>query len=350
MLDPEGPQRRGLVLETLVTTKILAKIVEKAGESWLVDDLLVGFKYVAEVLKKLETEGCYKQICCFPEQLVLAAEESHGVLLVPTIRDKDATPACMYLAALYQRLAQQGRNLLDYYIHILEELGGYAEVNRSIMMIGAEGVLKRDRIMESLRRTPPQMLGGARVRKVVDYWNEEEFGPFVSETDKLPRNVVQLFTNHFIITVRPSGTESKLKFYCQLLPAEESSPAQGMALLQEVEEKVGAIARQVYNELLAYIDLSLNEAALLLPDIIDIDQKKTFEQHTVQKLQSALAQSSFGCLDDLLSWLRREVAAITPGADPLPALKSSLAYLCDQWAKELNPNTLLNELNGWAKQ
>jgi phosphomannomutase len=63
MLDPRGPQRRGLVIETLVTTKILSNIVEKAGASWLVDDLLVGFKYVADVLKALETDGRYKHVC-----------------------------------------------------------------------------------------------------------------------------------------------------------------------------------------------------------------------------------------------------------------------------------------------
>src|SRR5437016_1139526 len=54
MLDPHGPKRKGLVIETLVTTRILRKIVEKAGDSFLIDDLLVGFKYVADVLKKLE--------------------------------------------------------------------------------------------------------------------------------------------------------------------------------------------------------------------------------------------------------------------------------------------------------
>ena len=137
MLDPQGPQRKGLVIETLVTTKILGKIVEKAGESWIVDDLLVGFKYVADVLKRLERGESYNGVRCAPQQLVLAAEESHGVMLLPTIRDKDSAPACMFLAALYQRLHSEGRTILDYYIQILEELGGYADVNRSIMMVGS---------------------------------------------------------------------------------------------------------------------------------------------------------------------------------------------------------------------
>jgi phosphoglucomutase/phosphomannomutase len=144
MLDPEGPQRRGLVIETLVTTRILGKIVEKAGDSWLIDDLLVGFKYVADALKELAKPAAqrkprYAALTCSPAQLVLATEESHGVVMVPTILDKDSTPACMYLAALYQRLRKQNQTLLDYYVRILEELGGYDDVNRSIMMVGSRG-------------------------------------------------------------------------------------------------------------------------------------------------------------------------------------------------------------------
>lgn len=357
MLDPLGPQRRGLVIETLVTTRILGKIVEKAGDSWLIDDLLVGFKYVADALKELakppeQRKPRYAALTCSPDQLVLATEESHGVVMVPTILDKDSTPACMYLAALHQRLRKQNQTLLDYYVRILEELGGYDDVNRSIMMVGAEGVSKRDRIMDSLRKSPPETLCGYGVRKIVDYWDQnlETFGPFVSETDKLPRNVVQITTEAFIVTVRPSGTEPKLKFYCQLLPHGEPSPARGMELLKEVRAKAEPIARSVYQELLARIGLSLGEAGLLLPDIVDLDRKQNFEQQTVPQLREALAQGRFASPDDLLAWLRKEAAAMTPGADPLPALKAPLAYLCDRWAGELGSKPLFREVENWAKQ
>ena len=143
MLDPDGPRRRGLVMETLVTTKLLGRIVAEAGDSWLIDDLLVGFKYVADVLKTLERSGRYRDIACRPEDLVLAAEESHGVVMAPGIRDKDATPACMVLAALYQRLLEEDRTMLDYYADMLRELGGYDNVNRGILLAGAEGTRKK---------------------------------------------------------------------------------------------------------------------------------------------------------------------------------------------------------------
>jgi len=350
MLDPQGPRRKGLVIETLVTTKLLGKIVEKSPGSLLIDDLLVGFKYVADVLKSLAQTGRYGRVACSPEQLVLAAEESHGVMAVPGIRDKDATPACMYLAALYQRLRQEGRTLLDYYLQILDECGAYETVNRSITMSGAEGMLRKDRLLVSLREAPPQTLAGQKVQRAVDHWDQEAFGPFVSETDRLPRNVLEYFTGDFIITVRPSGTEPKLKCYCQLLPGAEPPRARGLLLLREARQRADTIARSVYNELLGRIGLSLGEAALWLPDLVDLDRKRDFEQKTARELRDALASGRFGQLNDLLAWLRGQVASMTPGADPLPALKAPLACLCEQWREELPAVPLLGELADWARQ
>ena len=347
MLDPQGPRRRGLVMETLVTTRLLGKIVAEAGDSWLIDDLLVGFKYVADVLKTLERSGRYKDVICSPQDLVLAAEESHGVVMAPGIRDKDATPACMVLAALYQRLLDQDRTMLDYYVAMLRELGSYDNVNRSITLAGAEGARKKDRIMASLREAPPRELGGHPVRRFVDYWDAERFGPIASDTDRLPRNVLQAYTDHFIITVRPSGTEPKLKLYCQLLPDGETLDAAGTDLLEQVRAKADRVARSLYNEMLSYIDASLDEAALLLPDIIDLENKQRFATETVPRLRDAMGSGRFASLDDLLQWLSRETAAMTPAADPLPALKHSLAGLCRDWRDEPGM-TLVEELDRWA--
>ncbi len=349
MLDQEGPQRKGLVIETLVTTKILGRIAQRAGQSWCIDDLPVGFKYIADVLKSLESKGRYGDVSCSPDQLVLAAEESHGIMVVPTIREKDATPAAMYLAAIYQRLYDEGRTLLDYYIRILEEVGGYDNVNRSIMMAGPEGESKKNRLMQSLRSSPPTTLAGSEVIKLVDYWDEAAFGPFLSETDRLPRNLVQLFTDSSIITVRPSGTEPKLKFYCQLLPRKDRPPASEEELLQQLRAETQGLALLVYRDLLGRIDLALEEPGLLLPDIIELDQKLRFDQRTVPQLHRSLTSSAFADLQTLLSWLAEESAAMTPGADPLPALKAPLSYLCRSWGQDPAMPPLLRDLEGWAK-
>jgi phosphomannomutase len=349
MLDPEGPRRRGLVIETLVTTKILGRIAHEAGDSPLIDDLLVGFKYVADVLKRLGRGETVRGVQCPPERLVLAAEESHGVIMIPSIRDKDAAPACMMLAALHQRLRARGQTLLDYYVTILERLGGYDNVNRSLVMQGAEGILKKDRIMESLRKSPPKRLGGEPVHRVLDYWDEGEFGPFLSASDRLPRDVVQLQTDAFVVTIRPSGTEPKLKLYLQLLPGKEKAPAQGHELLTAVRGRAAEVARQIYADLLARIDLRLDAAALLLPDIIDLDRKLEFQERTVPALRSALIDGRLRTLDALLDWLRGEVAAMTPGSDALPALKEPIAFLCDAWADSLSDAPLAHALAAWAR-
>jgi hypothetical protein len=275
-------------------------------------------------------------------------------MLTPAIRDKDSAPACMFLAALYQKLHLQGRNLLEYYIEILGKVGGYADTGRSLVMTGAEGGIQRDRIVASLRTSLPQTLGGRAVRKVVDYWDETTFGKLQSGTDQLSRNVLHFFLDGFIVTVRPSGTEPKLKFYCQLVPTPEPlgkavGPApKGMELLRDLTEKVESMARAIYKELLARLDIHLGEAALLLPDIIDIGRKQDFERQTVPRLREAILQSRFKDRDELLNWLKGEVAAMTPGADPLPALKASVAWLCRRWESELGGAPLLSELAAWA--
>jgi phosphoglucomutase/phosphomannomutase len=349
MLDPEGPRRRGLVIETLVTTKILGRIAHEAGDSPLIDDLLVGFKYVADVLKRLGRGETVRGVTCSPDRLVLAAEESHGVIMIPSIRDKDAAPACMMLAALHQRLRAHGQTLLDYYVAILERLGGYDNVNRSIVMQGAEGILKKDRIMASLRQSPPERLGGEPVRRVLDFWNEAEFGPFVSASDRLPRDVVQLQTDAFVATIRPSGTEPKLKLYLQLLAGKEKAPERGRELLTAVRTRASEVARQILGDLLGRIDVRLEPAALLLPDIVDLDRKLEFQERTIPALRSALIDGRLRTLDALLDWLRGEVAAMTPGSDALPALKEPIAFLCEAWEDSLHDAPLRHALAAWAR-
>jgi hypothetical protein len=217
-------------------------------------------------------------------------------------------------------------------------------------MVGAEGIMRKDKMMETLRKSPPKVLGGQDVRKVIDFWDQQAYGPFVSETDKLPRNVIQLFTERYIITIRPSGTEPKLKFYCQLLPDEKPARTKGVALLDEARTKADAISRRIYNELLGIIGVSLSEAALLLPDIVDLDLKERFDKENVPQLQQALKTGKFRDLKALLDWLRNKTAAMTPGADPLPALKAPVAFLCKKWAGELAQAPLLIPLEKWAKQ
>jgi hypothetical protein len=254
----------------------------------------------------------------------------------------------MYLAGLYQRLRLEGRTLLDYYVAILEQLGGFDTVNRSIMMAGASGMERKDRIMRWLRDTPPRTLGGQPVRQISDYWDQKAFGPLVSESERLPRNVVQLQTDRFVITVRPSGTEPKLKFYCQLLPDGSPTRGRGRALLAELRAEAEAAARAIYNDLLAPLGLKLGEVGLLLTDLIELDRKRELESEILPRLREALVRGELAGQGELTGWLSRETAALLPGADALPALKGPLGVVASRWARELPPSTGLERLQAFV--
>jgi len=255
----------------------------------------------------------------------------------------------MYLAALYQILRRRGVTLLDYYTQILDATGEYDCVGRSVMMSGAMGMQRKEQIMRTLRQSYPRTLAGAAVRKVVDHWDEKAFGPFVSETQKLPRDVLQFFTDAGVVTIRPSGTEPKIKVYYQLVPSAEPTRAKGEALLKAVRGRADDFTCAVYNELLAIIGLHLSVPALKLPDIVDLDCRVAFEQATLPALREGLRRGRFRSLDkDLLPWLRDETKNMTPGADPLPALKAAVASACGEWEPELRDARGFSELAAWA--
>ena len=104
----------------------------------------------------------------------------------------------------------------------------------------------------------------------------------------------------------------------------------------------------LYSELLCLIVVSIGHVGLLLPDIIDLDRKCAFEQTTVPRLREKLADGSLVHLHELHAWLSGEVSGLIPGADPLPALKAPVAYLCHEWSDELGSITLFRDLRTWA--
>ncbi|HEY0715226.1 MAG TPA: hypothetical protein VGF45_21275, partial [Polyangia bacterium] len=194
---------------------------------------------------------------------------------------------------------------------------------------------RKDAIMAYLRATPPKTIGGHPIERISDYWDVRQYGPLVSESERLPRNVIQLFTKRFVVTVRPSGTEPKLKFYCQLLPGDQPAKTRGPALLDAIRAEAEAAARAVYNDLLTPLDLRLGDVGLLLTDLIELDRKREFENELVPRLKAALAAGEIAGHDQLLAFLRKEGRQLLPGADPLPALKTPLAAVAKQWMREL---------------
>ena len=102
-----------LVITTLVTTELVTRIA-RHFQSQVVDNLLVGFKYVAEVLWQLEQKGVYQDVSGSSDDLVIATEESHGFLLTPAMRDKDAASAALLMAELALQQKRDGSSVAEY--------------------------------------------------------------------------------------------------------------------------------------------------------------------------------------------------------------------------------------------
>ena len=145
------------VVETLVTTRMIGAIA-RAHSVRVIDDLLVGFKYIAGVM---DAEG--------PAEFVFGTEESLGYLAGTYARDKDAGIATLYLAECAAELRQEGKSLLDRLDELYVQHGYYRETQVSRTCEGPEGSRQIGRIMSAFREFPPASLGGAPLDVVHDY-------------------------------------------------------------------------------------------------------------------------------------------------------------------------------------
>ena len=251
----------------------------------------------------------------------------------------------MYLAGLYQRLQARGAPCSTTTSPSWRSWAGYDTVNRSIMMAGASGMERKDRIMRWLRETPPATLGGQTVRAHLRLLGRAGLRPAGQRERAAAPQRGPAVTDRFVITVRPSGTEPKLKFYCQLLP--ERRPVRAPAATRcwpSCAPRRKRAARAIYNDLLAPLGVKLGEVGLLLTDLIELDRKRELESETLPRLREELARGELGGPGELAAWLRRETAALLPGADALPALRGPLALLVERWGRELPPSPGLERL------
>ena len=183
------------VVKTIVTTELIRAIAEKYGVK--VYNVLTGFKYIADVVRNNEGKG----------EFICGGEESYGFNVGQFVRDKDAPISCAMVAECAAWAADQGKTLYQLLQDIYAEFGYYKEALVSLVRKGKEGVAEIAAIMSDMRNNPPKELAGLPVTKVVDYNKPEETG--------LPKsNVLQFFNAEGdVVSVRPSGTEPKIKFY-----------------------------------------------------------------------------------------------------------------------------------------
>jgi phosphoglucomutase len=205
-----------IVIRTEVTTSLVTRIA-RYFKAQIIDDLLVGFKYIADVLWQLEREGVYGDVTGTPEDFVLAVEESHGVLVTPHIRDKDAAGAALLMAELALDQKRRQQTVVDYLERLFCEFGYFRNEGVSVFMHGLEGKQQMTRMMDRLRATPPRTIAGLEVTAFEDLRDENgRFGPIKGATDAASRNVLVFRCGeHARVVLRPSGTEPKAKMYLE---------------------------------------------------------------------------------------------------------------------------------------
>lgn len=262
--DPAGPRLSGSIITTVATSRVLRAIAGLGSGVQLTDDLMIGFKFIGQLLDNAESDGN------LPD-LVLASEESHGYLTTTDLRDKDAASGAYLIAHLHALMRSSGRTLWDYLMQVFDATGVHLEQGRSLVLLGAEGADTIRAVMRSLREQPMEWLGSEQVRSQRDFLVDGTIGP-LTEGEKASRNVLELTSEHYRIVVRPSGTEAKLKYYFDYTEKPGAS-GQAAGRFAELEPVVQADCSAVYADLARRAGYDLSAAALELPDVLPMEEK-----------------------------------------------------------------------------
>lgn len=220
------------IVKTIVTSELLKEIALKNGvESY---DVLTGFKYIAEIIKKFEGQKTF----------IGGGEESYGYLVGDFVRDKDAVISCCMIAEAAAWAVSQKKSFFDILLDMYCEYGFYLEKLLSLTRKGKTGAEEIAMMMQNFRTSPPETVAGLKVVKMLDYKFRKETDMLTGkESDlALPKSdVIQFFLKDGSkITARPSGTEPKIKFYFGIKGRLKNKPDFD-EVNRQMEEKINAI-------------------------------------------------------------------------------------------------------------
>ncbi len=197
------------VVKTIVSTELIADIARRNQVDFY--DVYTGFKYIAEVIR--ENEGKKKYIG--------GGEESFGFMPADFVRDKDAVSSCALMAEITAWARSKGKSLFELLQDIYLEYGFSREKMKYVVRKGQAGAEEISQLMVRFRNNPPAALGGSPLMIVKDYESLQEKNLLTGEVNpiaqKTTSDVLQFFTQAGTkISVRPSGTEPKIKFYFEV--------------------------------------------------------------------------------------------------------------------------------------
>ena len=225
------------LVKTIVTTELIATMAKKFNVPYF--DCYTGFKWIAAIIR--EQEGKMKYIG--------GGEESYGFLCQDFVRDKDAVSACTMIAEVAAWAKDNGKTVYELIQDIYLEFGFSKEKGISVVKKGKSGAEEIKQMMAQFRVAPPKELAGSQVVVIKDYSTLRMIDVLAGKTESLEMpessNVLQYFTaDGTKVSVRPSGTEPKIKFYIEVkLPI--ASRADYDAVNAAAEEKVLAVKKSL---------------------------------------------------------------------------------------------------------
>ncbi len=228
----DDDRKNGYIAKTIVTSELVDTIAEKLGIDCY--NTLTGFKYIAELMGVMEGK----------KKFIAAGEESYGYMVGDFVRDKDAVSACAFFAALAASAKDEDHSLYDWLIQMYIDFGYYKEGLVNLVRKGAEGEQQIKAMMETFRNNPPISFIGSNVVRALDYKTQVE-NNFVTNTSSaisLPKSDVLQFylEDGSKISVRPSGTEPKIKFYISV-SEKLNSKAEFKKVSEALDLKIKAI-------------------------------------------------------------------------------------------------------------
>ncbi|ACL70490.1 phospho-sugar mutase [Halothermothrix orenii] len=230
----------GVIIKTIVTTEMVRKVAADYGVE--VMDVLTGFKFIGEKIKEFKKTGDHTFIFGF--------EESYGYLAGTYCRDKDAVIASALIATMALYYREQGFSIYEKLIDLMEKYGYYKEKLSAIKLEGKEGQDKIKNTLATIREDRPDSISGIKVEVFKDYKEKKSYNNKTGEIEDidLPEsNVLQFkLEDDSMLTIRPSGTEPKLKIYFAVRGENE----------EDAERKINALKENFLAEVNKIIDES----------------------------------------------------------------------------------------------
>ncbi len=219
----------GVMYNTIVTSSLGKEVASYYGVK--TEQFLTGFKFIGNRIDYYEKQG-------HGPKFEFGYEESYGCLVAPFARDKDGCQAILLYCEMALFYDKQGKPLDVVWDELQQRFGYHLDIAYSIEFKGSTGQQAMDNLMDDMHKAPLKELSGVKVVRVEDYYKQEAYEGNKVEKITLPKsNVVKLFfENGNTITVRPSGTEPKVKFYIGMKSKNKIDKAQADKLYEELKK------------------------------------------------------------------------------------------------------------------